>query len=322
MKPETAKHTEDNPTSSTPANPAARKRKKKSSSWSFESDLTELELLRSEIENLQFELAERDRQIAAQKTPVADDEHEESIELQELVEQFEARMKDMANELENSEERIRTLNDLLQACEEANLAERDERQHMEKWLTEIESRLGESDQGLKLEIKHLEERCDKKDDLLARAEQQIRKMMLEAEELSRNGNADEQQGQKILELKSKVEQLEREIEDLTTENTGLKEQSESLDVDPEEVRKLNQKIALLEMEAARERAQISRERVELAAAQDELLKYKKESNHRNEADNRIRAMREHLREIHSNEKANEPEKTGLSGRISRLLGKV
>ena len=187
---------------------------------SFNSDLKELELLRSEIESLQFELAERDRQIEDSKTPVREDEFaEDSSELQELVEQFEARIKDMSNELECSEEKIRTLNDLLQANEEANMAERDERQHMEKWLAEIEGKLGNTDQALQLEVEQMKKRCDSKDDLLRRAEGQIRKMMTQAAELAKNGTKAEQQGQKVLELSSKVEQLQREVEDLTTENS-------------------------------------------------------------------------------------------------------
>ena len=292
---------------------------------SIDSDLTELELLRSEIESLQFELAERDRQFAESASPQPNQFDEDNAELQELVEQFEARMKDMAHELECSEDRIRTLNDLLQAVEEANMAERDERQHMEKWLAEIESRLGDTDEALKLEIQQLETRCTKKDELLSRAEEQIRKMMAEAANLADNGQESQQDGQKVLELSSKVEQLMREVEDLESENIGLKEQNANAAADSEQVGKLQQKIALLEMEAARERADISRERVELKAAQDELMTLKKESNHRNEADNRIRAMREHLREIHNTEaqrKAQEPEKTGISARISKLLGKV
>ena len=312
-----------------------------SSPSNFDSELNELKLLRSEIENLQFELAERDRQISEYSAPAVTSEYDEdSEELQQLVEQFEARMKDMAAELEASEERIRTLNDLLQACEEANLAERDERVHMEKWLTEIESRLGDSDKGLKLEIEKLEKRCEKKDDLLSRAEGQIRKMLAEAAEAAkaaeeRPAEPDDltgqlfeqtvQDGRKVLELNAKLEQLHREVEDLESENSDLKQRAMAADADAEQVGKLQQKIALLEMEIARERAEISRERVELVAAQDELLVLKKESNHRNEADNRIRAMREHLREIDAKEKqrkSQEPERSGLGARISKLLGKV
>jgi len=94
----------------------------------FDCDLMELKLLRDEIENLQFELAERDRQMPSTHGNKTDEMTEDSAELEALVEQFEARMKEMARELESSEDRIRTLNDLLQACEEANIAERDERQ--------------------------------------------------------------------------------------------------------------------------------------------------------------------------------------------------
>ena len=100
---------------------------------SFDSDLTELELLRSEIESLQIELSDRDQQLAASRNS-GDSNEEESQELQELVEKFELRMKSVTGELEDAEDRIRTLNDLLQATEEANMAERDEREHMEKWL--------------------------------------------------------------------------------------------------------------------------------------------------------------------------------------------
>lgn len=291
----------------------------------FDSDLTELELLRGEIEILQFELADRDRQIAESAAPTTDDGNEDTVELEQLVGLFEARMKDMAGELECSENRIRTLNDLLQATEEANLAERDERQHMEKWLTEIEGRLGESDQALKLELEQLKSREQRKDDLLRRAEEQIRKMMTEAAELAQNGQQDQQQGQKVLELNARVEQLQRENEGLVSEINELKEHNASSTADSVQLRQLQQQIAQMEMEAAQERAEISRERVELKAAQDEMMALKRELNRSNEADNRIRAMREHLREIQQDEerrKAERPGSTGIGSRISKLLGKV
>jgi len=291
----------------------------------FDCDLMELKLLRDEIENLQFELAERDRQMPSTHGNQTDEMTEDSAELEALVEQFEARMKEMARELESSEDRIRTLNDLLQACEEANIAERDERQHMEKWLAEIESRLGETDEALKLEVEQLQLRCQRKDEILSRAEEQIRKMVADAGKMPASSEDRQRDSQQVLQLNAQVKQLERNIEDLLSDIAELQKQNSQATEDAEQVRLLRQQIAALELEAAKERAEISRQRVELQAAKDELIAHQRDNSTKHEADQRIRAMREHLREIHQDEelrKGQEPAKSGIASRISKLLGKV
>ena len=54
------------------------------------------------------------------------------------TERLVVRLEELLEELKLSDERTKTLEDLLRLCEEANLAEKEERLQVEKWLSEVE----------------------------------------------------------------------------------------------------------------------------------------------------------------------------------------
>ena len=108
----------------------------------FDDDTSDL--LQVEIDFLRSELAERDAQIAQLSEAAslaADQDDDEDLPSREEVEALASRLEDLLAELEQSDERLKTMAELLRLSDEANVAAEEEREQMESWIGEVERRV-------------------------------------------------------------------------------------------------------------------------------------------------------------------------------------
>ena len=122
------------------------------------------------------------------------------------------------------------------------------------------------------------------------------------------GNRSEALEQMVRALREEKHEIAQQLDQMTQQVTELMGQLESVceSVAPEESVRLSE-----------ERSALARERLELNAQKQQL----QASSAGDRSDHRIRAFREHLREIHMQEKQ-ERESRSLAGRISRLWSSV
>ena len=128
-------------------------------------------------------------------------------------------------------------------------------------------------------------------------------------------------------FREQVEDLERQLDASKQENEQLRNQTLSNENESdarEELKQTEQKLVQLQVETSRERAEMSRQRAELERLKDELGEKVRTAKKAGNADIRVQAIRQHLREIHEEEKSERAvqKNNGLGGRISRLLGSV
>ena len=140
-------------------------------SWDEETN----SMMQEEIELLQSEVAERDARIQ-ELTAVLDNAGEPVAEVDVVeVENLMSRLDDLLNELSHGDQRIRSLEELLRSAQEANQAEQDERQQIEKWLNDIECRLSERQSEWVAErevlLRRLEEHKQQRDELYQQLDQ-------------------------------------------------------------------------------------------------------------------------------------------------------
>ena len=277
------------------------------------------ELLRDEIESLTVELAEREQQLLIlQQQLEAGGGGGDMDETTRLV----TRMEQLLDELQSADERIRTHEELLRFSDEATQAEQEERRQLESWVEQIEDRVAAREADGKAETERLNSRVH---DLLAQQKhhEQVLEKALQQRVASGGGQSDELvqslQAQ-VQDLQTKWQQAQEQCERLTTEQSN----STPSEGDAESVTELQQKIMQLEMDAARERAELARERAELAKMQSEIEQKCRTNNLGSDADIRLKAMREHLREIHSEEEVERENQRqrGLGGRIANLFTRI
>ena len=286
----------------------------------FESDGESL--VRSELEYLQQELEQRDARIREleaigsmplEKSEPADEPT--SVETERLV----SRVEGLLDELEQSDRRIRQLEESLRLSEEASEAERDERRNLEDWVTQIEQKVAEREEEWEAQRDSLKQEIG----------------LLRGIGQASSASAQQLQVQELVSQESldagRVAQLLAELERLRNENAELKtapavdsqtreeverELRASLEASSENERRDHQ------MELSTERAELARLRKDLARQEEEMQKARErlESEDGN-ADQRIRAFRDHLREIKSQEDEARKQKR-LSSRIASLWSRL
>lgn len=224
------------------------------------------------------------------------------------IARLEQRLQQLLSEADSSDQRIRMLEDLLLAAESAHRAQQDEKEFLESWLDDIEQ---------KFTLKEQEHRAEL--EILQAANQSLKK---EVEQLQ----------QKLVHAASGSDasvQLQETVAELRTANQQLGEQ---LDQSRRQCRQLEQQQSTATTEDSselrEERAQLARERAELARQRHELLNqlstvgpHNSENQAETEMACRIRALRQHLREIHEQEQVEKAERS-LTSRISNLWHRV
>ncbi|MEQ9411739.1 MAG: FHA domain-containing protein [Fuerstiella sp.] len=253
-----------------------------------------LELLRSEITDLQTALAERDQR-DTELGAGGDMTAAQDTLPQEDAEKLVSRLEDLLLELQLRDEQIATLTGLLEATEEASQAEQEERRQVDAWLMDIERKLGQREQEWQAERNALQQQlttlASERDSAEAAVNADTSSAKLEAAKNVMTGlrQTVETQRQQLQESEQARAALQRELEDARTSQSR-----------EEQVR------------LAEERAEIARLRQELETARQRDQKV-----HANEAVLKLQALRQHLNEIHEQERK-EIEERKLSSRLTRL----
>jgi pSer/pThr/pTyr-binding forkhead associated (FHA) protein len=286
----------------------------------------ELELLRMEVEQLRYELAERDGQphfesgISVDTEP-GNDQQCNYVDDDQTV-QLVNRLEDLLEELQSSDERIRGLEELLQFSDQAAQAEQEERTQLESWVAEIEHRVSQREAESEAEMGRVLNRLKEAQSQQRHVEAQLKQVLQ-----SKGNNLAEASKALLQKSRDQIQDLQQQLEQVKDQNEQLRQQalcSEGEVKAHEELKQMEQKLLEAQVESSRERAEMARQRAELESLKDELAQQLNSAKDIDNADTRVRAMRQHLRDIHEEEKnaLEEKRQRSLGGRISRLLNRV
>lgn len=280
-----------------------------------------VQLLKNEIEDLRIQLAERDEQLAAMEglrdvDGSVDTAGPISGGSEFAGEELVGRVDELLAELEEHDERVAMLQELLQTAEIQNQAQREERNCLESWVGEIEQRIGQRESEWQAEQDALRERleatCEERD----RYQQKLHAAAKRFGKSAAEGEADDEM---LKQLQEHNAQLQASLEEAGKQCTSLKRQLERVkNTEPESMQAER-------AELAKEKATVSRMRFELSKQLQELggADAPENENPDREFAYKLQTLREHLREIHEEEKI-EREQRGesLFGRISGLWKRV
>ena len=224
-----------------------------------------------------------------------------------------ARLEELLDELNRGDQRVRSLEELLRAAQEANQAEQEERRQIDKWVSDIEGRLAEreAERNAEREVldRHLAALSAQRDDLL----QQLDRATAAAPtpEIPRG---------MLQKLQSQIDELQQQLHDEREQRRRAEERAGAAEsrLSPAAYQeRIEAAIREERLKLAQERAALSRERVELARhASDQPTD--EHANRRREADARFHAFRETLRELHQKDATPAVRKTGLAARLSDI----
>ena len=265
-------------------------------------------LLRAEIEYLQATLAQRDADKIT--LPRELDDRLESIDLpSDVGDRMLKRMQELIEEANHSDERVALLEELLRAAEDANRSEQEERQQLEAWVGEIEARIAQREEEHTAELDALKHRLDEATD-------QQHRLELKLKQAAQSGNATSHFDETLESLQASNRSLQHELAKVRKERLAFEQRVEQLSTVNAE--------ALQEERAniAKERAQLARMRYEISQKLSEVEVLPKSTTAADqESATRIQALRNHLREIHEQEKTEVRDNT-LSTRLARLWKRV
>ena len=256
-----------------------------------------VELLQQELEYLQAELVERENRIAEFQKLVEGQETPQEVVGQAEIETLVRRLEGLIDELDRSDQRLRTLEELLLAEQEVSQAERDERTQLEGWLSEIENRISERESEGHAEREVLTRRIHGLIQQLAAREQQL----CEAANLS---SAEKVHETALGKLRDENESLNKQLVSLQQKYHQLEAQfkAEQNTTDAEKQKAMIESALREErMTLAQERASLSRERAELARKLAEAQEMPKPSVGGAAVDERFNAFRQTLKELHEEE---------------------
>jgi DNA repair exonuclease SbcCD ATPase subunit len=271
-------------------------------------DQDTFDLLRAEVEQLQFELAEREAQLAEVLATKPEPEvPRDGPSFNQLLE----RLEGLLDELDRSDERMATLEELLRMAEEANCDEQEERRQLESWLGDIESVIDERETMREAEMNSLKARA-----ATLRTERDQLMQQLTQPASGGNSTSDSEESSK---LRLQVEHLQNQLEEEREIRARQQEELQEREVQLSEATSAESTLREEQLKLAEERAALSRLRAEFTA-KEVANEIRPQSGH-TDIDNRVREFREHLREIHEEEKQDHGSRS-LSNRIGRLWKRV
>ncbi len=279
------------------------------------------DLLQIEVEFLRAELADRDLRLSELENlstwEDAAPSESETLDRQE-AEQLVSRLEQLLLELEERDTQISTLTGLLRASEEAIEAADEERQQMETWIGEVERRVSVHQDEWHAERERLERSMEELTQQRDRAEQRFST----GDGASASGGARDELLQQIRDeytlLKTKFIEGEQEREQLRGELAASRETDSAQQLAAAVDAALREERLAL----AQEKATIARLKSELARQQEDLKSTSMRGDAQaDSADLRIRAFREHLREIHETEPRQVRVPT-FSERMAKLVRKL
>lgn len=270
-------------------------------------DRETVDLLRAEIDDLRAALARRDAQLEAAKTVDTD---EDWIGAEDLLEADEStslmsRMQELIDEADCADERMGVLQDLLHSSEVAMQAEQEERVQLEAWVRDIEQRIGQREDEHLAEIEGLRRRIEE-----ATRERDL--VQRQVNDAASSGGAPQLFEETLERLQQQNNELQEKYAEVAKENTALKSRLESIHSENDQA--LREERANLTQELAK----ASRMRFELTKKLAELDSVPVTQNHADlEAASRLKALRDHLRDIHEQEVKERSEAT-LTSRLSSM----
>ncbi|MEZ6115825.1 MAG: FHA domain-containing protein [Pirellulaceae bacterium] len=274
-----------------------------------------LDLLRAEIETLQSELAERDARLIEIESCGSDtlfDLSESDAITDGEAQCLTQRVDELLNELAVSDQRQRELEDLLQLTEEAARAEQEERTQIEVWVGEIEQRIGERQAEWQAEMESLQQRFTQVQTEHQEAEQRL------AETVSQK--ALDSHERTILDLRKRLSKVQDVLANTQKERDGLLTKLESVEIQSTIERQtqiVEHAIREEQVKMAQERAAFSRQKAELVRRIGELEVQLRERPDLTDADMKIRAFRDHLRDIDASRETVKDQRS-LATRLSDL----
>lgn len=285
-----------------------------------EHDSDEIAMMRVELEQLQYELLDRDSKIQQLQEAQSQSSGSESLGENETL-KLVTRLEDLLAELKSSDARINGLEELLRVSDHATEAEKEERQQLEQWVTEIEQRVGQREAEAQAEISRLSKRLQDAKEESEHSANQLQSLATHGEDVSADQRA------AVTALAEQVELLREKLREAREENQELHQRpvvakgEEDLSV---KLKETTDELVRLKVEMSRERAEMARRHAELEGIRDELEDRLKNARVVDPGDTRIRTMREHLREIHAREEAEKADSrsSGLGGRIANLLTRL
>ena len=278
------------------------------------------ELMRAEIEHLQRELETREEEIqqlisggaSAGAAP------SEDFETEKLV----GRLEQLLAELDESDRRAKSLETMLQASDDATEAECEERRQLETWVSEIEDRVIAREQQWKAAEEKLLGRLSDSDKL-------CRRLSANLQTASKGKTAELEQATHaiVTELTDKNNLLGDQLESTTVELERLKQLMEDSNMTEDGLSNMKEQTEMLrchEVEMAQERAQMARKKAELVRLREELEASQKaiENASEDNPDIKVRAFRQHLQQIHEEEKSQQQKRRGLASRIANIWNRL
>ena len=292
-------------------------------------DAETVELLKSEIEDLRIQLVARDEQIALltqnpDENPSDNDSRDndsrdnnsrdsDARDVAERSDELVERMDNMLAEMSEYDERVMMLQELLETAEIQNKAEKEERQCLENWLGEIEQRFAQRESEWKAERDALRSRLDQ----AVKERDHVQKQL---QQVAKRYNAPKAAEETLARLQQQNASLQDELDHAKRDCVQLKNELQNAEnADENEYHEERAKLA-------KERAEISRMRFQLSKQLSEINETeipKAENNPDREFAVRIQTLREHLREIHEEERDERAAKgESILGRISGLWKRV
>ena len=280
-----------------------------------------VQLLKSEIEDLRIQVAERDEQLATMEGHEPSDPQQAAADQgatfagefgsTELV----GRVEDLLAELAEHDERVSTLQELLQMAEIQNQAEREERNCLETWVGEIEQRIGERESEWQAEQDALRGRLESVAEERDQFQQQLHAAAKRYGEAS-VGQVDPDET--LQKLQKQNAELQTALEDAQKQLVGLNRQIEHQKTEePESLQNERAELAQEKAASSRMRFQLSKQLQDIEGVSDAKDQPDREFAYK------LQTLREHLREIHEEEKIEREQKgESLFGRISNLWKRV
>ena len=284
-----------------------------------------IDLLRDEVSQLQAELAARDAQLAEleQLTPDETDTPQGAPASEGLLD----RLEQLLDELDRKDEHLRSLEDLLRTAEEATKAEHEERAQLEAWVADIEQRFGARESEWEATVTELRRQLDERTSERDRAEGALEEAACDSQ-----ADAGDLHERLVRNLREQVAGLERRLAESERQAAGPSPRpAESPEGgSPAYVQ------AKVDEQLRAERVELARERAALARAQAEFERARQQGPGADDdaagpasaswatgldSSQRIRALREHLKDVHD-EETKQRQSRGLSGRIASLWRRI
>lgn len=222
---------------------------------------------------------------------------------------MEARIRDLLQEAQLSDQRIAVLEDQLLAAESAQAAQTEERQCLEAWLQDIECKFTSREDEHAAEVDLLRQS-------LATRQSDIQQLHQRLELIASSSDAKLEIVPVLEELRSANQQLKEQLE---AANARCRELETNLAATAEQH---SEAVRMELAELARERAELARQRHELVNQISQVsIPTKNAASEDSEMACRLRALREHLREIHNQDQQNRSE-TSFTSRITSLWQRV